>query len=295
MDEATVQIEAIRLTDVRGNHGVLKPLADDILTEGLRHPVTLWTDGTLISGGRRVRAHLSRPGMPQTIRSVFVDTIEDAAKRMLIDNEDDRLSARMKPTEICRLWEVLRKLDEPAAARRADEARRRGVELRRAALAGKRKPGRSQTRGEEYTLRVLAEPFGMSESTASRLWTMWQMSKSTAIDPRRRSQAAAALKTLDEGQSTIWGCYTAIIHGKSAPKAAKKPPAAVPSAPAAKQVTAWERALPQLEGLTAGLVELGPTSPDLAWEQIGPVCARLSAVRRDLEKIIRQMKESNQV
>jgi hypothetical protein len=49
-----------------------------------------------------------------------------------------------------------------------------------------------------------------------------------------------------------------------------------------------------MEGLVAGLVELGPPNAELTWEQVGPVHARLSAIRRDLEKMIKQMKELNQ-
>lgn len=288
MDEIRVQIESIKLIEARSSNGLLEKLSDNILAEGLRHPVTLWTDGTIISGGRRVRAHM-RLGMPKAIRAVFVNTIEDAAKRLLIDNEDENLAEPMKASDLCRLWEVLKRLDAPAAAKRADEARRRGVELRRATMAGKRTKGRTATRGDEYTLGVMAQPFGMSESTASRLWSLWQMSKAPGIDVGKRNQAVLALKALDAGETTIWACYAALTAGKSIPRKQSAP--AVKPAPAAKQIASWERALPQLEGLTAGLTDLGAPNDDLTWEQIGPVCARLSAVRRDLEKTIKQMKE----
>lgn len=284
-----VSIEAIRLIEARRSNGVLAPLSDDILGEGLRHPVTLWADGTLISGGRRVRAHL-RKGMPSTIRAVFVDTIEDAAKRLLIDNQDDRLAMPMKPTDICRLWEVLKRLDGPAAAKRTDEARRRGVELRKAAMSGKRPKGRGASGGDEYAMGVLAEPFGMSESTASRLWMIWRVAQSEAVDPKRRELAREALAALDAGQASIWSCYAALLKGRSIHRP-QQAADLTQAKPAATQLAAWDRVLPELTGIVAGLTELGPPNADLTWDQIGPVCARLSAVRRDLEKTIKQMKE----
>lgn len=290
-EENLVQIEAIRMIEARASNGLLSPLADDILTEGLRHPVTLWTDGTIISGGRRVRAHFMRPGMPKTIRAVFVNTIEEAAARLLVDNEDDYLAERMRPSDICRLWEVLRRLDEPAAVKRQAENRRRGAELRKLSMAGERPKGRANHRGEDYTLMTIAQPFGMSEKSAARLWTMWQMSKSSAIDPARRNQAILAMKNLDAGDATIWACYAALSKGKSAPAKAKPEP--VKAAPAAKQLASWERTLPQMEGLVAGLVELGPPNDTLTWEQVGPVCARLAALRRSLESTIKQMRETS--
>jgi len=86
-------------------------LGASIRDDGLRHPITLWKDGTIISGGRRLRAYLLMD-MPR-IQAVFVDNIEDAAKRMLADNEDDLLALPWKWSEVCRLWEMLRRLDAP--------------------------------------------------------------------------------------------------------------------------------------------------------------------------------------
>lgn len=291
MTEKMVQIEAIRMTDVRASNGVLAALAEDILTEGLRHPVALWTDGTIISGGRRVRAHFMRPGMPTTIRAVFVNAIEDAVARLLIDNQDDHLAEPMKPSDICRFWEVIKRLDEPADLKRKTEARRRGAELRKQVLAGERAPGRSANRGDDYATALLAKAFGMSAKTANRLWMIWQMSKSPSIDMGRRNQAVLAMKSLDAGEVTIWACYAALVKGRSAPRGEKPKP--IEPASAAKQLAAWDRALPELEGITAGLTGLGRPNSDLTWEQVGPVCARLAAVRRSLEVTIKQMRESS--
>lgn len=301
--EMTINIEAVRVPQLRETYGDLSDLGRSIEADGLRHPITVWTDGTLISGARRLRTHFLLAGQSanfatdyRRIRAVFVDTIEDAAKRMLIDNNDEVAARPMKPSEMCRLWEVLRQLDEPAALKRADAARRRGVELRRATLAGARKPGRSRSRGaaEEYVLATVAQPFGMSESTASRLWTVYAMANSLTVAPERRERARLALEAIDAGLSSISANYTALVAKRATPlprPAQAAPPVEV--VPAARQLAAWSRSLPQLEGLTAGLVELGPPNPDLTWDQIGPVVAQLSTVRRSLEKIIKNMKKEN--
>lgn len=291
--ERTVDVESVRVTTTRSNYGVLSALGASIRDEGMRHPITLWKDGTLVSGGRRHRAHLLLGGKHRQIQAVFVDTIEDAAKNLLRDNEDDYLALPVKWTEVCRLWEMMRRLDAPAAVKRADALRRRGVELRRMTQAGKRKPGRvNEGRYDDYVLHVLSGPFGVSETTAKRLWMIYSL----ACDPEneRREQARAALGAIDAGESSIWANYRMLTTGRIAPVSRLTAPAAVEAAPAARQRAAWDRSLPQMEGLVAGLIELGPPNAELTWEQVGPVAARLAAVRRDLEKIIKKMRENNQ-
>lgn len=300
--ETTIPLGFPRIYPIRDKYGSLVSLAQDIKTNGLRRPIALWSDGTLVSGARRLRAHFllaaQRPDGAeryQRIPAVFVDTIEDSAKHLLADNGDTEGARPYTATEMCRLWDLLRQLDEPAARRRADEARRRGVELRRKTFAGERPPGRSTARGKstEYVMATLAEPFGMSEVTASRLMTIYNVANNPGEPQPRRDQAAAALTAIDKGESSIWANYTRLVSGRSAPAPAPKPAAVAESAPAARQRAAWDRSLPQMEGLVAGLIELGPPNADLSWEQVGPVCTRLMAIRRELEKIIKKMKESD--
>lgn len=279
------------LPQIRAEIGDVAKLAKSIERDGLRRPITVWKDGTLISGQRRLRAH-SQSGY-RKIPAVFVGTIEDAAKRLLEDNADEDCAIPLKSAEICRLWQLLRQLDAPAAARRLFEARRRGVELRKQTQNGERRPGRSRhnTTGDDYVFGLLGEAFGMSEATASRLWAIWKISQNANAPAERREQAEQSLAAIDTGDSSIWASYNALRTGRSVPSKPRviKPTEALP---AARQSAAWSRILPQMEGLTAGLTELGPVNSDLSWEQVGPVHARLMKVRRDLEKIIRNMKEN---
>jgi hypothetical protein len=291
--ERFVDIESVRIPPLRTSTGALAALSASIRDEGMRRPITLWKDGTLLSGSRRWRACvlLRRPA----IQAVFVDTIEDAAKRLLGDNEDDYLALPLKLSEVCRLWELLRHLDAPAAALRADAARRRGVELRRLTQAGQRQPGRS-AHSEDYVLSVLCAPFGMSSSTAKRLWiihcTATGCGNVQATD-ERREQARDALKLIDAGESSIYSAYDRLTSDRG-PAPRPRPVATPGPVPAARQITAWSKSLPQMEGLVAGLAELGPPNAELTWDQVGPVHARLMTVRRDLEKIIKKMRETSE-
>lgn len=299
MTETLIAIHSVRNPAVRDAYGDLRPLSQSIFTEGLRRPITVWKDGTLISGSRRLRAHLlngmleqNRSGMLEQNRSmpaVFVDTIEDAAKQLTADATEDALP--MTSIEKCRLWELLRELDAPAAVRRMHAARRRGVELRKETMAGKRKAAR-HAYSTDYVLDVLAPAFGISLSSASRLWALYMLARA-AEQPERREAARQMLRDIDTGSRSIYAAYISLLGGNKGrlprPKAA--PPPSVEPERAAAQLAVWERSLPTMEGLVAGLVELGPPNPELNWDQVGPVWARLSTVRRSLEQIIKQMKE----
>jgi len=290
--ERTIRTESVRAAHIRDVYGSCVQLGISIRDEGLRRPITVWSDATLISGARRLRA--AQLVGQQRIQAIFVDNIEDAAKRLHDDMQDAYLSRPYTWTEVCRLWGVLRRLDAPAAAVRAEVSRRRGVELRRLTMAGKRKPGRERSRTEDYALGVISAPFGMSEATAKRLWTVYSMANGLMeTTDERRELAVTAMRSLDAGDGSISAAYERLIHDRPTLAARPRPKDQIESAAASRQSTAWTRSLPQMEGLVAGLVELGPPNAELAWDQVEPVRARLMAVRRDLEKIIRQMKETS--
>lgn len=288
-------VESIRTATIRTVVADVSALAKDIKQNGLRHPLVLWSDGTLLSGSRRLLAHmtLKRPAVDVE----FVSTIEEAAKLIQRDNEDDYLAKPMKWSEVCRLWDLLRRFDAPAAARRADANRRAGVELRRQTRAGLRRPGRENTRGENYFLSVMAPPFGISEATGQRVYSAWNIARGgNEVSDERRELARQVMADIDE-HGNVWANYRRLLGQRSAPPVFPKghrPPVQRDPAPAKRQHEAYERALPQLEGLMVGLVELGAPHPDLTWEAIGPWHARLAAVRREMERIIRQMKERNE-
>jgi ParB family chromosome partitioning protein len=291
-EEVLIRCESVRMHPVRAKAGSLSALLKSIQTEGLHRPITVWSDGSLISGFRRLTAHYTLGR--ETIPAVFVHTIEDAAKRLLGDIQDDTCAKQMAWSEVCALWHLLRTLDAPNAAKRADEARRRGVNLRRQTQAGLRPPGRGARSSEDYALTVICEPFGISVQTARRVEVVWQTANGhTDADETLRRKAQQIMHDIDTGES-IWSGHQKLMGLAPRVRDRKKKPDLTPPAEAAKQLQAWEKSLPMLEGLIVGLVELGPPNPELTWEQVGPVHARLSAVRRTLEQKIKQMKEASQ-
>jgi hypothetical protein len=292
MSDTFVRLDAIRIPRHRAEHGSCLELAKSIRDDGLRRPVTLWRDNTVISGERRVFAHLLFK--IDRVQVVYVSTIEEAAKALLGDNQDTVLALPPKWSEVCRLWQTLRRLDEPAAVRRADENRRRGVELRRQTQAGKRPAGRSHHRTEDYVLSVICEPFGVSAATAARVEQVFRAATGLAeVDDEKRALARTVLAEFDDGEP-VWPGYERFRGARSPMISRPKPVVPAAPAPAAQQRAAWTRSLPQLEGLVNGLIELGPPSPDLTWAEVGPVRTRLMAVRREIEKMINQMKETSQ-
>lgn len=289
--ERKMPVQSVKVHKFRDSLGSCTKLASSLRTEGVRRPITVWQDGTVISGTRRLHAALLAG--EDYIPVVFVDTIEDAAKRLQADNEDDYLALPWRWSEVCRLWRTLRLLDEPAAKRRVDQARRRGVELRRQTSAGKRKPGRSNTRGDDYVANILGPAFNISGTGVRRIEAIYEASIGLSkVSDKRRQLAVQIMADLDDS-GNVWACYQRWLASReNLPAPRLKPVAPADPAPTARQVAAWDKALPQMEGLVAGLVELGSPNPELTWEQVGPVHARLMVVRREIEKIINRMKET---
>jgi hypothetical protein len=292
MIEASVHVDKIRIVQHRASNGSCLDLGKSLQDAGQLRPIALWRDGTLISGERRVFAAMLVK-IPR-LQAVYIGSIEEAAKHLLADNQDPTEAFPQKWSDVCRLWQTLRRLDEPAAVKRADENRRRGVELRRLTEAGARTPGRANSRTDDYVLSVICEPFGVSQATASRAEKIYRVACGLieATD-ERRELAMRLLADIDNG-GPVWRAYQQ-LRGEDAPRPERLRPVSAPvaSVGAAKQRAAWNKALPQLEGLISGLIELGPPNPKLTWEQVGPVHARLSAARRELEKMIKQMKETS--
>lgn len=292
--ESLIRTESVRIPRYRSSPGSCMALANSIDKDGMRHPICVWTDGTLVSGERRLRATMLL--QRDRINAVFVSTIEDAAKRLLADNQDEELAIPMLPSDRCRLWARMRILDEPALILRLAAARRRGVELRKQTQDGARPPGRrSGSNGEEYLLEVLAEPFGLSAATAARIDRIYRTGYGTDFDAtdEQRELARQFMKDLDAGKGSIWAFYQQLL-GHSPKKSAPALKAVAPkqaTATGSKQMSSWDKALPTLEGLMSALTGLGPPSPDLTPEQVAPYQDRLRKIRREVEILINQMKE----
>lgn len=284
-----VRVDTLRQTKTRSGLGNLTQLRTSLLRDGFRHPICAWSDGTVISGERRLVAAIVAGG--DAVPVEYVSTIEDAAKRLTEDNEDDYLAKPRTWSEVCALWEVLRKLDGPAAQQRRRANIQRGQELRKQAVTGQRKPGRTSTRGQDYFLSVLAPPFGISDATARRILCIYRAAKQTGPN----GLAAELMRDVDLHKGAVWKSYQKLLgHDPDAPHEPKKPkPAPLPpppSAAAAQQLQALSNAEAHMAGMIAGIRALGPLNPALTWKELAPHHAALSEIRRGVEKLIKEMK-----
>lgn len=282
-----VRADSLRQTKTRSGLGSLTQLRASLLRDGFRHPICAWSDGTVISGERRLVAAIMAGA--DTVPVEYVSTIEDAAKRLTEDNEDDYLTKPRTWSEVCELWEVLRRLDAPAAQQRRRANMQRGQELRRAVLAGKRKPGRASGRGQDYFLTVLAPPFGISDATARRIVCIHRAAKQMGPN----SLAAELMQGVDLHKGAVWKSYQRLLgHNPDAPHAPAKPKLLpqLPSAAAAQQLQALSSAEAHMAGMLAGIRALGPLNPTLEWSTLAPHHAALSEIRRGVEKLIKEMK-----
>lgn len=284
-----VRADTLRQTKTRSGLGSLTQLRASLLRDGFRHPICAWPDGTVISGERRLVAAIMAGA--DTVPVEYVSTIEDAAKRLTEDNEDDYLAKARTWSEVCELWEVLRRLDGPAAQKRRRDNIQRGQEMRRAVLAGKRKPGRASGRGQDYFLTVLAPPFGISDATARRIVCIHRAAKEMGPN----SLAAELMRDVDLHKGAVWKSYQRLLgHDPDAPHVPTKPkpapPPPLPSAAAAQQLQALSNAEAHMAGMLAGIRALGPLNPALGWEALAPHHAALSEIRRGVDKLIKEMK-----
>jgi len=108
----------------------------------------------------------------------------------------------------------------------------------------------------------------------------------------KRELAREVMRAIDES-GNVWANYQRLTGARNT-VSRPRPVETVEPAPARGRSPRGTSPCRKMEGLTAGLIELGPPNPGLTWDLVEPVHARLMAVRRDLEKIIKQMRESNQ-
>jgi hypothetical protein len=276
--ETLVRSDNVRIPRHRESTGSCMDLAVSIRDEGLRHPITLWKDGTLISGERRLFAHILME-IPR-IPVIYVHTIEDAAKRLLEDNQDEYLSTPQTWSEICRVWQTLRRLDEPAALKRYEAAQRRGVQLRKQTMRGQRVSGRSTTRSDDYVLSVMCEPYDISYATANRVEIVWKAANGFTEEPGPRRDLAKEIMAGFDNGAPVWPGYQRYMAARPSRATGAMSPrgvATMRSAAVAKQRAAWDRSLPQLEGLIAGLIELGPPKPGRRSARSTPALRRPAA------------------
>lgn len=198
--DAFVPIDTI---DVNGRHrrdmGDIRALADSIADVGLLNPVTLTREGRLVAGQRRLEA-VRLCGM-DTVPARFADNLDDAAKLLRAERDENVCRKDMTASELYALGKGLEELERPKAEQRQREARSRAGKIRQGTLDPASCSG-EQDAGN--TRDAIGEALGMSATTWHRLKHMGDR----AADGDQ--SVADVLHQIDSGEQTITGGYRKI-------------------------------------------------------------------------------------
>lgn len=115
--DAFVHIEAVRVVDRhRWELGDLDSLAKSIDDVGLLNPITLTRDSRLVAGQRRLEA--CRRLKWQSIPVRFVDSLDDVAKLLRAERDENTCRKDMLPSELASLGEALLAIEAERARER---------------------------------------------------------------------------------------------------------------------------------------------------------------------------------
>jgi ParB family chromosome partitioning protein len=193
-----VDIHAIRIVDRhRRDVGDLQALADSIIDVGLINPVTLTRDLRLVAGQRRMEA--CRLIGVDTVPVRFVDNLNDAAKLLRAERDENVCRKDMLPSELAALGESLLAIEAPAANERRREAQERGRATQRGVDSGDR--SLIQLTGQSRD--AVGEALGMSGRTYSELRGAYQLANDPEAPAEHRQAAREALDKMDRGEG-IW-------------------------------------------------------------------------------------------
>jgi ParB-like chromosome segregation protein Spo0J len=198
-----VDIHTIRIVDRhRRDVGDLQALADSIIDVGLINPVTLTRDLRLVAGQRRMEA-CRLIGM-DTVPVRFVDNLNDAAKLLRAERDENVCRKDMTASELYAHGKALEALERPKAAKRQ----------------GARTDLTSVSADAEVTSyaarRPTAEAVGQSIGMSA---PQWSRLKHLGDRAEEGDQAAAAtLDKIDAGKETISGGYLKLRDQQPTPE-----------------------------------------------------------------------------
>jgi ParB-like chromosome segregation protein Spo0J len=194
--DAFVRIEAIKVV---GRHrkdlGDLSDLVASISDVDLLNPVTLTRDGRLVAGERRLEACRRLGWVEVPVR--FVDSLDDAAKLLHAERDENLCRKDMLPSELASLGEALYGVaaDDAKARQHAHiSARDEHGRIASSALQS----GTGDGSGIE-TATVVGEALGMSRSTYGELRHIYKAATDADVPEHERTLAKAALDRIDRG------------------------------------------------------------------------------------------------
>lgn len=190
--DAFVHIEVVRVV---GRHrkdlGDLGKLANSIEDVGLLNPITLTRDSRLVAGQRRLEA--CRLIGWDTVPVRFVDSLDDAARLLRAERDENTERKEMYPSELASLGEALYEIEARAARER--QGTRTDLGCKPSSLQG----GKSELRTGE-TGEIVGEALGMSRSTYADLRFTYKASIDPESSEEERELGRQALAEIDRGR-----------------------------------------------------------------------------------------------
>lgn len=195
--DALVHIESVRVV---GRHryalGNLDELAKSIADVSLLNPITLTRDSRLVAGHRRLEA-CRRLGWSE-IPVRFIDSLDDAAKLLRAERDENTCRKEMLPSELASLGEALYALESESARDRVREAADRGRATRHGLGSGEVSGAQTEEVTGDARDKV-GEALGFSGRTFTELRNVYLTATDPDVPEPERVLAKAALDRMDRG------------------------------------------------------------------------------------------------
>lgn len=188
--DALIPIESIQ---VIGRHryalGNLRELADSIDDVGLLNPITLTRDSRLIAGQRRLEACRLLRWVEVPVR--FVDSLDDAAKLLRAERDENTCRKDMLPSEKAALGEALLSIE----AQRAKERQLNGLKQNRSGEVSLTESEMSYGQARD----AVGAALGMSGRVYGDLRGAYTLATDPDVPEAERELAKTALGRMDSG------------------------------------------------------------------------------------------------
>lgn len=206
--DAFVRIESIRVVDRhRMDLGDLRELADSIADVGLLNPLTLTREGRLVAGQRRLEACRLLGWSDAPVR--FIDSLDDAAKLLRAERDENICRKEMLPSERVALAKSLEEMEKPRAAQRQHEARVRAGKIRQgtfpASCSGEQDAGNARD--------IAARAAGLSPTSYYKAKTVVELANDPTAHPDLRRVAQVALADMD-GTGNVASSYAKVNEAR---------------------------------------------------------------------------------
>lgn len=188
--DANVPVEWVRVVG-RHRHelGDLASLVASIEDVGLLNPITVTRDGRLIAGQRRLEA--CRLLDWDTVPVRFVDSLDDAAKLLHAERDENTCRKDMLPSELAALGAALYEIEANTARERQGTRTDLGVQLH--GMRTRKLEGSSGV----TTVSVVGPALGMAGRTYSELYYAHKVATDPDLPDSERALGREALNEMD--------------------------------------------------------------------------------------------------